>query len=165
MSHNYDAIIQALRETNPGLRFPHAALAFREGHRFRRIDRNGIVYYSKKSYRLLNPSSSPLGFGMQFVKGCNLDPTGVFFTDGAVASPEEGLEAVIAYLFAFGRPLSDILVVPATCWPRCYEKTPENIARLRRIGAPLPHEGCPAGDERRRQARGNTDDAGHIQQK
>lgn len=32
-------------------------------------------------------------------------------------------------------------MVPVTFWPRTYERTPENIAALRAVGAPLPNEG------------------------
>lgn len=137
---NYTPIVNALRKVSPGLKFPRPHLSPLRGGAIRRIDRNGITYYVKKRYTLLNPHSSPLGYGVQFVKGSNCDPTGVFFTEWPQATESECVEAITAYLFALGAPRSDIYVMPATLWPRCYERTAANIVKLRALGAPLPHE-------------------------
>lgn len=141
LTKNYSSVLFELLEGNPHLRFPRARRVWRERGGFRRINRNGAVYYAKQRYPLLNPGGAPLGHGLQFVKGeTNAEPTGVFLTEGAVATGAEVEEAMRAYLFALGRPRTDIHVLPATLWPRCYERTEENIELLRSIGAPLPHE-------------------------
>ena len=123
-------VIDHLVQSDPKLDFPKAGRA-EEGDGFARIDRNGIVYYSKLAYKVLNPYFTS-GVGLQFVKATNEDPTGVFFT--------EKCEATKAYLFAYGVPRSELLVVPATIFPCTYEKTPENIAALEEVGAVLFHE-------------------------
>lgn len=81
------------------------------------------------------------GNGVYFVKGCNDDPTGIFFTDTFNVDDVEYSDAIAAYLFAYGIPRDDLVMVPITFWPRTYERTPENIAALRAVGAPLPNEG------------------------
>lgn len=106
----------------------------------RRINRNGVIYYALRQYTLLNPWSSPLGRGLCFVRAADSDPTGVFFTESGTPTEDEVAEALRAYLFEFGAPEGGLHVLPATLWPRCYERTPDNIDALRAIGAPLPHE-------------------------
>lgn len=131
-------VIDHLVQSDPKLDFPKAGRA-EEGEGFARIDRNGVVYYSKLAYKVLNPYFTS-GVGLQFVKATNEDPTGVFFTEKCEATPSETFEAMKAYLFAYGVPRSELLVVPATIFPCTYEKTPENIAALEEVGAVLFHE-------------------------
>lgn len=45
-----------------------------------------------------------------------------------------------AYLYVLGVPRSNLLVLPATCWPSTYEHTPENVAALAEAGALLIQE-------------------------
>ncbi|MFR3452173.1 MAG: hypothetical protein ACLTSX_12185 [Collinsella sp.] len=70
-------VIDHLIQSDPKLDFPKAGRA-EEGDGFARIDRNGVVYYSKLAYKVLNPYFTS-GVGLQFVKATNEDPTGVFF--------------------------------------------------------------------------------------
>lgn len=107
---------------------------------FTRIVRAGIAYYAKPDFKILNPFKEG-GNGVYFVKGCNDDPTGIFFTDAYRVNDAEYGDAIEAYLFAYGIPRDDLAMVPVTFWPRTYERTPENIAALRAVGAPLPNEG------------------------
>lgn len=122
----------------PGLRARGAAPVEHPG--FTRIVRAGIAYYAKPDFKILNPFKEG-GNGVYFVKGCNDDPTGIFFTDAYRVNDAEYGDAIEAYLFAYGIPRDDLAMVPVTFWPRTYERTPENIAALRAVGAPLPNEG------------------------
>lgn len=141
--HKGDAVgsvLAHLLESDPGLSFARAARTS-ERSGFTRIVRAGIVYYAKPECKVLNPFKKG-GNGVYFVKGSNDDPTGIFFTDAFQVDDAEYVDAIAAYLFAYGIPRDDLVMVPATFWPKTYERTPENIAALRAVGAPLPHEGC-----------------------
>lgn len=140
--HKDDAVgstLSHLLESDPGLKFSRAVRA-KEQPDFTRIVRAGIAYYAKPNCKVLNPFKEG-GDGVYFVKGSNDDPTGIFFTDAYHVSDEEYSEAIAAYLFAYGIPRDDLAMVPVTLWPKTYEHTPENIAALRAVGAPLPNEG------------------------
>lgn len=140
--HKGDAVgsvLAHLLESDPGLSFARAARAS-ERPGFTRIVRAGIAYYAKPEYKVLNPFKEG-GDGVYFVKGCNHDPTGIFFTDAYNVDNMEYSDAIAAYLFAYGIPRDDLVMVPVTFWPKTYERTPENITALRSVGAPLPNEG------------------------
>ena len=132
-------VLVRLRETDPSLSFRRACRPGKEGAEFVRIPRNGIAYFAKAQYRILNPGHAS-GVGLCFVKGGEDDPTGVFLCEGLAASREERDEAIKEYLFSFGIPREDLLVLPAYLFPGTYERTPENIAALRERGASLLHE-------------------------
>ena len=130
--HKDDAVgsvLSHLLESDPDLGFARATRPV-EHAGFTRIVRAGI----------LNPFKEG-GNGVYFVKGCNDDPTGIFFTDAYRVNDAEYGDAIEAYLFAYGIPRDDLAMVPVTFWPKTYERTPENIAALRAVGAPLPNEG------------------------
>lgn len=140
--HKDDAVgsvLTHLLESDPDLGFARAARA-NERPGFTRVVRAGIAYYAKPEYKVLNPFKEG-GNGVYFVKGCNDDPTGIFFTDAYQVDDAEYVDAIAAYLFAYGIPRDDLVMVPITFWPKTYERTPENIAALRAVGAPLPNEG------------------------
>lgn len=134
-----DSVLSHLLESDPGLNFTRAARV-NERPGFTRVVRAGIAYYAKRECKVLNPFKEG-GNGVYFVKGCNDDPTGIFFTDTFNVDDVEYSDAIAAYLFAYGIPRDDLVMVPITFWPRTYERTPENIAALRAVGAPLPNEG------------------------
>lgn len=134
-----DSVLSRLLESDPGLNFTRAARV-NERPGFTRVVRAGIAYYAKPDFKILNPFKEG-GNGVYFVKGCNDDPTGIFFTDAYRVNDAEYGDAIEAYLFAYGIPRDDLAMVPVTFWPRTYERTPENIAALRAVGAPLPNEG------------------------
>lgn len=141
--HKDDAVgfvLAHLLESDPGLSFARAARAS-ERSGFTRIVRDGIAYYIKPECKILNQFKKG-GSGVYFVKGRNDDPTGIFFTDAYRVDDSEYVDAIAAYLFTYGIPRDDLVMVPATFWPKTYERTPENLAALRAAGAPLPHEGC-----------------------
>mgnify|MGYP004534162403 CR=1 FL=1 len=119
------AVIEHLLSHDPALNLHRARHCKGESRSFERINRNGVVYYTKSSYTFLNRNLSS-GTGMQFVKGSKADPTGVFFTEQPEATDEEEIEAVKAYLFAVGIPRRPLLVISALVFPACIEKTPEN---------------------------------------
>lgn len=133
------SVLTHLLESDPDLGFARAARPV-EHPGFTRIVRAGIAYYAKPDFKILNPFKEG-GNGVYFVKGCNDDPTGIFFTDAYRVNDAEYGDAIEAYLFAYGIPRDDLAMVPVTFWPRTYEHTPENIAALRAVGAPLPNEG------------------------
>ena len=108
--------------------------------RARRALSNTRASRASPDFKILNPFKEG-GNGVYFVKGCNDDPTGIFFTDAYRVNDAEYGDAIEAYLFAYGIPRDDLAMVPVTFWPRTYERTPENIAALRAVGAPLPNEG------------------------
>lgn len=140
--HKGDAVgsvLSHLLESDPGLNFTRAARV-NERPGFTRVVRAGIAYYAKPECKVLNPFKEG-GNGVYFVKGCNDDPTGIFFTDTFNVNDVEYSDAIAAYLFAYGIPRDDLVMVPITFWPKTYERTPENIAALRAVGAPLPNEG------------------------
>ena len=140
--HRNDAVgsmLSHLLESDPGLSFARAARPV-EHSGFTRIVRAGIVYYAKPDFKILNPFKEG-GSGVYFVKGCNDDPTGIFFTDAYHVGDAEYGDAIAAYLFVYGIPRDDLVMVPVTFWPKTSERTPENIAALRAVGAPLPNEG------------------------
>ena len=132
-------VLDCLRGSDSSLTFRRARRAGRESTEFVRIPRNGIAYCAKASYGILNPGHAS-GVGLCFVKGGGDDPTGVFLCEGLAASEEERVEAIKEYLFSFGIPREDLLVLPAYVFPGTYERTPENIATLREHGASLHHE-------------------------
>ena len=134
-----DSVLSHLLESDPGLNFTRAARV-NERPGFTRVVRAGIAYYAKRECKVLNPFKEG-GNGVYFVKGCNDDPTGIFFTDTFNVDDVGYSDAIAAYLFAYGIPRDDLVMVPITFWPRTYERTPENIAALRAVGAPLPNEG------------------------
>ena len=133
------SVLTHLLESDPDLGFARAARA-NERPGFTRIVRAGIAYYAKPEYKVLNPFKKG-GNGVYFVKGCNDDQTGIFFTDAYRVNDAEYGDAIEAYLFAYGIPRDDLAMMPVTFWPKTYERTPENIAALRAVGAPLPNEG------------------------
>ena len=140
--HKDDAVgsvLTHLLESDPDRGFARAARPV-EHPGFTRIVRAGIAYYAKPDFKILNPFKEG-GNGVYFVKGCNDDPTGIFFTDAYRVNDAEYSDAIAAYLFAYGIPRDDLVMVPITFWPKTYERTPENIAALRAVGAPLPNEG------------------------
>ena len=139
MGDAVDSVLSHLLESDPGLNFTRAARV-NERPGFTRVVRAGIAYYAKRECKVLNPFKEG-GNGVYFVKGCNDDPTGIFFTDTFNVDDVEYSDAIAAYLFAYGIPRDDLVMVPITFWPRTYERTPENIAALRAVGAPLPNEG------------------------
>lgn len=134
-----DSVLSHLLESGPGLNFTRAARV-NERPGFTRVVRAGIAYYAKPECKVLNPFKEG-GNGVYFVKGCNDDPTGLYFTDAYQVDDAEYVDAIAAYLFAYGIPRDDLVMVPITFWPKTYERTPENIAALRAVGAPLPNEG------------------------
>lgn len=134
-----DSVLSHLLESDPGLNFTRAARV-NERPGFTRVVRAGIAYYAKRECKVLNPFKED-GNGVYFVKGCNDDPTGIFFTDTFNVDDVEYSDAIAAYLFAYGIPRDDLVMVPITFWPKTYERTPENIAALHAVGAPLPNEG------------------------
>ena len=80
--HKDDAVgsvLTHLLESDPDLGFARAARPV-EHPGFTRIVRAGIAYYAKPDFKILNPFKEG-GNGVYFVKGCNDDPTGIFFTD------------------------------------------------------------------------------------
>ena len=119
-----DAVIDELMSANPTLRFGRAKRVHGDGTAFERINRHGTVYYAKSSYRVLIPYHTE-GTGLQFVKGSDLDPTGVFFTELRWATPVEVVEAVKSYLFAYGIPREGLVVLPASAWPHAVERVAE----------------------------------------
>lgn len=74
-----DSVLSHLLESDPGLNFTRAARV-NERPGFTRVVRAGIAYYAKRECKVLNPFKEG-GNGVYFVKGCNDDPTGIFFTD------------------------------------------------------------------------------------
>ena len=133
------SIIRHIEAHNPSLRLRNAPRAAREGAGFVLIERGGIAYFAKPSYKVLNPFAGD-GVGLQFVKGSNADPTGIYLTRDMEATDDERLSAIKAYLCIIGVPEADLTVLPATCWPHTYDRTPENIAALEGAGAVLFHE-------------------------
>ena len=116
------AVPDSISVSRSALRLKRARRVISDGPAFERINRHGAVYYAKSSYRVLNPYSTE-GTGLQFVKGGDRDPTGVFFTKSRWATPDEEVEAVRAYLFSYGIPREDLAVLPATAWPHTCERT------------------------------------------
>lgn len=110
-----DSVLSHLLESDPGLNFTRAARV-NERPGFTRVVRAGIAYYAKRECKVLNPFKEG-GNGVYFVKGCNDDPTGIFFTDTFNVDDVEYSDAIAAYLFAYGIPRDDLVMVPSPSGP------------------------------------------------
>ena len=90
-----DSVLSHLLESGPGLNFTRAARV-NERPGFTRVVRAGIAYYAKPECKVLNPFKEG-GNGVYFVKGCNDDPTGLYFTDAYQVDDAEYVDAIAAY--------------------------------------------------------------------
>lgn len=100
-----------------------------------KLNRNGCVYYAAGCDELLNPEVIE-GTGVVLVKPNDPhEATGVYKTMGPWPTAVEEAQALYAYGCAVGMPRKGAVVVPASFFASCIDRSAENLAALRDTGA------------------------------